>query len=204
GLVACRFPDDSGARYRCDGDGACPAGLSCVDDVCVAERSACAVALTAGERHSCALRSDGTAWCWGRNRSGELGDGTTEDRTAPVQVAAGATRFSAIAAGIDHTCAVAQDGTVWCWGSNASGQRGGTPDGAGLAQLTGLDHATAIAAGAAHSCARLGGGAVRGRGAHGPGPPRRGHTTPSPAPPPGRARDRAESAARGGTPRGTR
>ncbi|HSS01216.1 MAG TPA: hypothetical protein VLM79_29360 [Kofleriaceae bacterium] len=158
GLAACRFPDETGARYACDADGACPAGLSCVDDVCVPERGTCAVAVavTAGDRHTCALRDDGTAWCWGRNFSGELGDGTTDDHTAPVQVM-GPTRFAAIAAGIDHTCALTQEGTVWCWGSNASGQRGGTVNGGGPAQVAGLGRVTAIAAGNAHSCALLDG-----------------------------------------------
>jgi len=45
-----------------------------------------ATAIAAGALHSLALRSDGTVWAWGRNRSGELGDGTTTDRLTPVQV----------------------------------------------------------------------------------------------------------------------
>lgn len=181
GLVACRFPDDTGARYRCDSDGTCPAGLSCVDDVCVPERAACAVAVTAGDRHSCAIRGDGTAWCWGRNRSGELGDGTTEDHTAPVQVT-GSTRFAAIAAGIDHTCALAPDGTAWCWGSNASGQRGGTADGGGPAQVAGLGRVIAIAAGSAHSCALLDDHTMWCWGANGVGQLGTGNMLPSRAP----------------------
>jgi Regulator of chromosome condensation (RCC1) repeat len=53
-----------------------------------------------------------TVWAWGLNRYGQLGDGTTTDRTTPVPVD-GATGLTALAAGCFHSLALATDGTVW-------------------------------------------------------------------------------------------
>jgi len=80
-------------------------------------------AITSGYRHTCALGDDGTAYCWGENLSGQLGDGTMTDRSLPTPVQTGL-RFKQIAAGKTHTCAVATDGTVWCWGDNSNGKFG--------------------------------------------------------------------------------
>ncbi len=78
--------------------------------------------ISAGEYHTCALRTGGTVWCWGRNIYGQLGDGTRGDanynRVHPVKVKQGAgflTDVKAIGAGAGHSCAVKNNGTVWCW-----------------------------------------------------------------------------------------
>jgi len=76
-----------------------------------------------GRFHTCALRQDGTAWCWGNNNFGQLGDGTTTNRYTPVQVQ-NLTGVVQVAGGYDHTCALRQDGTVWCWGHNVYGKLG--------------------------------------------------------------------------------
>jgi alpha-tubulin suppressor-like RCC1 family protein len=81
-------------------------------------------AIAAGGGHTCALRDGGTLWCWGWNAAGQLGDGTTIDRSNPVPVEAGRTVFYAIAAGYEHTCALTTSAGVKCWGANASGQLG--------------------------------------------------------------------------------
>jgi Regulator of chromosome condensation (RCC1) repeat len=60
---------------------------------------------TAGWSHSCGIRVDGTAWCWGANGSGQLGDGTTAKCANPTQVGT-ATTWATIFANRDHTCAV--------------------------------------------------------------------------------------------------
>jgi alpha-tubulin suppressor-like RCC1 family protein len=75
-----------------------------------------AIAITLGARHGCAVRGDGTVWCWGANDAGQIGDGTAMNALTPVQVA-GLTNIVAIASGGLHTCARDSNGGVWCWGS---------------------------------------------------------------------------------------
>jgi alpha-tubulin suppressor-like RCC1 family protein len=81
------------------------------------------LALSGGAGHSCALLTDGTATCWGRNNEGQLGDRTTIDRPTATPVA-GVTDAASIAAGVSHTCVTRLDGTARCWGRNSSGQLG--------------------------------------------------------------------------------
>ncbi|HSS01215.1 MAG TPA: hypothetical protein VLM79_29355, partial [Kofleriaceae bacterium] len=163
-VAACELPHDRAAA-TCGPDADCPAGQVCVDQVCVAEPSTCAQAVSAGDGHSCAIREDHTAWCWGRNEAGQLGDGTVDDRTEPVQVA-GATSFTAIAAGFDHTCAVAEDRSVWCWGSNESGQAGNAAASLQPVPVGNISDVTAITVGRDHSCALTGDGHVKCWGAN--------------------------------------
>ncbi|HEY3360152.1 MAG TPA: hypothetical protein VGQ83_43270, partial [Polyangia bacterium] len=120
-----------------------------------------AVAITAGDQHSCALLADGTAACWGDNSAGQLGDTTTTPRPAPVAVS-GLVSVTALAAGGSHTCAVDAFGDAWCWGRNDHGQlgNGAALPGASLSSaaavaLPALDLAKGIAARAARTCAVL-------------------------------------------------
>ncbi|MFM8880474.1 MAG: YDG domain-containing protein, partial [Verrucomicrobiota bacterium] len=78
----------------------------------------------AGQDHSLALGSDGKVYAWGRNGSGQLGDGTTDSRTVPVAVVVGSVRYSGLAAGRFHSLGLATDGKVYGWGSNGFGQLG--------------------------------------------------------------------------------
>ena len=71
--------------------------------------------------HTVALKTDGTVWAWGYNGWGQLGDGTTTNKTTPVQVS-GLSGVIAIAAEGNCTAALKSDGTVWAWGDNAYGQ----------------------------------------------------------------------------------
>lgn len=116
--------------------------------------------LATAEVHACARASDGTAWCWGGNVYGQLGDGTTSDRTAPSRVIGLGDVMEVAAQGLlineaAHSCARLADGTVWCWGRNNRGQLGdGTlVDRSSPVRVGALSDATAIAVGRHHSCA---------------------------------------------------
>ena len=76
-----------------------------------------------GYLHACAQRADSTLHCWGRNNSGQLGVGDTEDRALPTRIDA-ATDWSSIATAGNASCGLQSDGSAWCWGTNGSGQLG--------------------------------------------------------------------------------
>ncbi len=77
--------------------------------------------ISAGGQQSCQTHEDGTATCWGRNNWGQLGDGSTTDRTRPV---AAGSHWTQISTNGSTTCAVRDDRTLWCWGLNQYGQVG--------------------------------------------------------------------------------
>lgn len=77
-----------------------------------------AVMLVGGGDFTCALRGNGTIWCWGGNSVGQLGDGTTTDRYSPVQEANGFTDWIDISVLAGHACARRTGGTLYCWGNN--------------------------------------------------------------------------------------
>lgn len=81
-------------------------------------------AITAGFGHSCALDNRGRAFCWGANRFGSLGDGTTQQRLRPVRPDVLLADLRDISAGGNSTCAVNRAGRPLCWGRNQFGQVG--------------------------------------------------------------------------------
>ena len=119
-----------------------------------------AIAITAGDLHSCALHRGGTISCWGNNWNGQLGNGQSGRNvrsSVPVQVI-GITDATAITTSSSHTCALHQDGTISCWGDNyngqlGNGQSGGNADSSVPAQVLGITDAIAIAARGGNSCA---------------------------------------------------
>jgi alpha-tubulin suppressor-like RCC1 family protein len=161
----CSFPDASctstGRRYgQYVGDGL--AGM-CIVEPAV---GGCVAQLALGAAHGCALRSDGTLACWGKNDHGQLGTGATSDAAAASAVVddhgVPLASLSAVVAGDAHTCAMATNGTVSCWGDDSAGQlgRGGSAAVNAVPMLVPLSSVAAIAAGARHTCAALTTGAV--------------------------------------------
>jgi len=63
----------------------------------------------------CAVKTDGTRWCWGDNSGGQLGDGTTNSSPTPAQIGSAAD-WKNVALG-DESCGVKTDGSLWCWGN---------------------------------------------------------------------------------------
>jgi alpha-tubulin suppressor-like RCC1 family protein len=107
------------------------------------------IAIDVGDgTHALAITRDGTAWAWGRNVEGQLGDGTTTPRLTPVQIASLA-NVVAVSAGGAHSLAVKQDGTVWSWGDNTYGQlgNGGQLPHLTPAQVPGLTGVSTVRAG---------------------------------------------------------
>ncbi len=116
-----------------------------------------------GKRHSCAHKTDGTLWCWGRNLHGQLGNGTQQNSLEPSQVEALGTNVAEVSIGTNSnfTCAVDNNGYAWCWGKNSRGQLGdGThrnrtePRLVEIERGSPLDQVTEMCVGKAHTCAR--------------------------------------------------
>ncbi len=133
-----------------------------------------AVAISAGDFHTCVIRDDGALVCWGFGSGGQLGRGGTADigdnetpgQAGPVDLAG--RRARAVSGGKGHTCAILDDGSARCWGFGADGRLGYGSESniTSAASAPAIDlgpgrTAVAIGAGEAHSCAILDTGAVR-------------------------------------------
>jgi alpha-tubulin suppressor-like RCC1 family protein/uncharacterized protein YjdB len=120
--------------------------------------------LAAGQEHGCALNGAGQAFCWGANWGGQLGDGSTADPALSPRPVAGSQLFTGIAAGAAHSCGLAADGSVFCWGNNSYGQLGTGTTATSLvpARVTAPAGVVfiAIAAGDYHSCGVAASGAA--------------------------------------------
>jgi alpha-tubulin suppressor-like RCC1 family protein len=112
--------------------------------------------IAGGDYFSLAVTSDGTAWSWGYNAYGQLGDGTTTNRPAPVKVS-GLSGVLMVAASNDARSGLAlrANGTVWAWGYNVDGELGDGTTAASTVpvQVLGLAGASAIAVGSLHALA---------------------------------------------------
>ena len=85
--------------------------------------------ITASGADACALDSTGTAYCWGANGNGQVGDNTVVARNAPVAVTnpsgtlPGLT-LTQVTSGANYTCGLDAAGAAYCWGANGNGQLG--------------------------------------------------------------------------------
>ena len=115
-------------------------------------------AVSAGFMHTCARRSTGRLYCWGDDVVGQLGDdGRVQDRNTPIEVQGRATDWTAFSAGASHTCALKQNGRLYCWGYDLDGQLGnGGADSSSTIPVQVAGNATnwrTVTAGYSHTCA---------------------------------------------------
>lgn len=115
-----------------------------------------AKSIAAGGTFTCALLVDQTVKCWGRNKEGQLGNGTNNTSFIPVPVS-NLTAVVALSAGYDYACAVLEGDTAKCWGNNSSGQLGdGSTTSSSLpVDVQGITNVAGIAAGFNATCVRL-------------------------------------------------
>jgi len=113
-------------------------------------------AIFAGFQHTCALTTTGGVRCWGKNNYSQLGDNTTTDRYAPVDVTGLNSGVTVVTTGGWHTCALTTAGAVKCWGDNDNGQLGDntTTNRLTPVAVSGLSSGvTGISSGLNHTCA---------------------------------------------------
>jgi alpha-tubulin suppressor-like RCC1 family protein len=116
--------------------------------------------IVAGELSACAVTTTGALKCWGANGSGQLGDGSVENKLTPIGVDGLGSGVQSATMGAQHSCALVTGGAVKCWGFNGSGQIGNNsnvPSSLPL-NVTGLGGGVlSIDAGSYHTCARFAG-----------------------------------------------
>ena len=81
------------------------------------------IGISAGSEHSLGLKSDGTLWAWGRNWTGQLGDGTVTTRRTPVQIG-GDADWAGVFSDWHSNFGIKRDGSLWAWGNNEGGTLG--------------------------------------------------------------------------------
>ncbi|MCT8972662.1 Ig-like domain repeat protein [Microbaculum marinisediminis] len=122
-------------------------------------------AISPHHTHTCAVTEAGAAWCWGYGWDGQLGNGANAVSNVPVAVSGLGSGVATIDTGGNHSCAVTDAGTAWCWGRNSSGQlgNGGEPVATNIpVPVTGLsDRIVAVSAGSIHTCALTSSGAAK-------------------------------------------
>jgi alpha-tubulin suppressor-like RCC1 family protein len=125
--------------------------------------------IAAGAAFTCAIKTDDTVWCWGRNDQGQLGSSDHSGLTESLlPVRAGVFGYGAVAAptkvvaGTDHVCVLTSAGTVWCWGRNGWGQAGvNGPTQFDPVQVSVGGTVTQLAAGGSNTCAVLSDNSMR-------------------------------------------
>jgi alpha-tubulin suppressor-like RCC1 family protein len=154
-MAGCAF--HRGGVAPSDGDGSGDAGSDIAGDASLG----CIRDIDATRDYSCAVRRDGTAWCWGANADRQLGDNTTNASSTPVRVG---TLTGIVQIATSSRTAYARDdqGQLWAWGLNDVGQLGDgtTTDRGTPAVVAGVSDVADVDAGRGQVCVRTGAGAV--------------------------------------------
>jgi len=109
--------------------------------------------ISAGNAHTCGIKSDDTLWCWGLNTNGRLGDNSQTQRQIPTAVNGGGS-WKNVSTGAAHTCGIKSNDTLWCWGLNTGGQLGDNSTTQRLipTAINGGGSWKQVAAGSVHTC----------------------------------------------------
>jgi alpha-tubulin suppressor-like RCC1 family protein len=151
--VSCAVLREGGVK--CWGTTIAPGGAVPTDVPGVTSVVAASAGMATGDEQACVLTSSGAAKCWGINANGELGTGSTESSSVPVDVQGLSSGVRSISAGNGYTCAVTAAGAVDCWGGDY-GQFGTPLYGGSVVpvEIPGLSSGiTAVAAGDVQACA---------------------------------------------------
>ncbi len=157
------------AAGMCQATGPSPDGNACSDDDVPETEDACMGGVcrhyrtfrdvVAWANNTCAVETSGRLWCWGKNGSGQLGQGNTDvSNGCPQPLPASWAVVRAAAVGERFACAVDGAGQLWCWGNNGAGQVGqgmvtlGSPL-PSPQEVMGLADVQSVAAGLRHACA---------------------------------------------------
>jgi alpha-tubulin suppressor-like RCC1 family protein len=126
--------------------------------------------ISAGANHTAAIRTSGSAWTWGSNLFGQLGDNTTSNKSSPVSVVGGFTDWRQIGAGQFFTVAVRTGGTMWSWGAaGALGDNNFTSRSSPVSVVGGFTDWCQVSAGSLHTVALRTGGSAWAWGCNGQG-----------------------------------
>lgn len=121
----------SGHPPECSDDSGCSGGMLCSSGTCTLPGRPGEMPnpedffkIASSNTHTCALRYNGKLYCWGLNDSGQLGiAGSTTNHIQPILVSEEGP-WKSVHPGIEHTCAIKEDNTLYCWGKNLYGQLG--------------------------------------------------------------------------------
>jgi alpha-tubulin suppressor-like RCC1 family protein len=145
---------DSGPTVQTLDGATCGEG-TCAGQVCLGRR----LSMDSSFHHSCLVTDDGVVFCWGANESGQIGDGTIENRSIPTRVPriGPGGLGAAVQVSVSHanTCVLLEGGQVACWGNDLAGQVGNRTSAAAVLEPTLVEGVTAtqIATGWGHTCA---------------------------------------------------
>jgi alpha-tubulin suppressor-like RCC1 family protein len=156
-VVAGCFKEDAGTTVS----GGCPNGEPCSASPVAVTGGHQFTKIAAGRYHTCGVKSNGEVWCWGLNSVGQLGAASQSfSSNVPLKVS-GTQTFVSVSVGDFHTCALASDAGVYCWGNNNTDVLGTTTtESCGTITCSrspirsaGTTTFLGVAAGAAHTCA---------------------------------------------------